>query len=139
MQAMRDLLIKDLGWKVFSLILATALWLTANRILHENAVPVTNNTMSPVTYDSLPVTLVSTVADVHGFHYAPATVKVTVTGPAGVMDKLQANELRATANVSGAALTRGELVDVEIYAPAQVAVVSVEPDKIMVTPPPPKD
>jgi len=47
--------------------------------------------------------------------------------------------LRATANVAGAALTRGELVDVEIYAPPQVAVISVDPDKVMVTPPSPKD
>jgi YbbR domain-containing protein len=136
---MRNLLTKDLGWKVFSLILATALWLTANRILHENNVPVTNTSMSPVTYDSLPVTLVSTIADVHGYHFAPVTVKVTVTGPAEVMNKLQADQLRAKANVSGAALTRGQLVDVEISAPPQVAVVSVEPDKIMVMPPPPKD
>jgi len=136
---MRDLFTKDLGWKVFSLILATGLWLTANRILHEKSMPDTNTSLSPVTYDDLPVTLVSTIADVHGFHYAPVTVKVTVTGPADVMNKLQANQLRATANVTGAALTRGELVDVEIYAPAQVAVVSVEPDKIMVMPPPPKD
>jgi len=136
---MRDLFTKDLGWKVFSLILATGLWLTANRILHENNMPVTSTTMSPVTYDDLPVTLVSTIADVHGFHYAPVTVKVTVTGPADVMNKLQANQLRATANVAGAALTRGELVDVEIYAPPQVAVISVDPDKVMVTPPSPKD
>jgi YbbR domain-containing protein len=136
---MRDLFTKDLGWKVFSLILATALWLTANRILHENTVPVTSTTMSPVTYDSLPVTLVSTIADVHGFHFAPVTVRVTVTGPADVMGKLQANQLRATANVAGVALTHGQLVDVDIAAPAQVAVVSVEPDKVMVTPPPPKN
>jgi YbbR domain-containing protein len=133
---MRDLLTKDLGWKLFSLFLAMAVWLTANRILHEKNVPDTNTS---TTYNDLPVTLVSTIADVHGFHYAPVTVKVTVTGPADVMNKLQANELRATVNVAGAALTSGQLVDVEVYAPPQVAVVSVEPDKVMITPPPPKD
>ncbi len=136
---MRELLTKDLGWKLFSLFLATAVWLTANRILHEKNLPDNNNTLNTATYNELPVTLVSTIADVHGFHYAPVTVKVTVTGPADVMNKLQADQLRATANVAGVALTRGELVDVEIYAPPQVAVMSVDPDKVMVTPPPPKD
>jgi YbbR domain-containing protein len=136
---MRDLFTKDLGWKLFSLFLATAVWLTANRILNEKGAPDTNSSTRTATYDELPVTLVSTAADVHDFHFAPTSVKVTVTGPADVMGKLQADHLRATANVTGVALTHGQLVDVEVYAPPQVAVVSIEPEKVMVTPPPPKN
>jgi YbbR domain-containing protein len=132
---MRHLFTKDLGWKLFSLFLATAVWLTANRILHEKSTSDAGANSSAVTYGDLPVTLVSTMADVHSFHFAPAAVKVTVTGPPEVMSKLQANQISATVNVTGVALTHGQLVDVEISAPPQVAVVSVEPDKIMVTPP----
>lgn len=136
---MRDLLFKDLGWKIFSVLLAAGVWLTANRILHEKNLPDADTTTRTVKYDNLPVTLVSSGADVRAFRPAPAVVTVIVSGPADVMDKLQANELHATANVTGAALTRGQLEDVEISAPAHVAVASIEPDKVLVTPPPDKN
>jgi YbbR domain-containing protein len=132
---MRDLFFKDLGWKIFSLLLAAGIWFTANRILHEKNSPDTDTSTSTFHYDNLPVTLVSAGADVRGFHAAPATVKVIVSGPVAAMTQLQANELHATANVTGAALTSGKLVDVEISAPAQIAVTGIEPDKIFVTPP----
>jgi YbbR domain-containing protein len=136
---MRDLLTKDLGWKIFSLLLAAAIWLTVNRILHEAVIASAGGSGNPVTYGNLPVTLVSSAADVRAFHVAPMTVKVTVTGPAAVMSTLQADQLHATATVSGASLTRGQLVSVDISLPPRVAIVSIEPDKVLVIVPNPPD
>ncbi|MBW8864313.1 MAG: hypothetical protein JF609_05200 [Verrucomicrobia bacterium] len=129
---MRDLFTKDIGWKLFSLFLAAAIWFTVNRILHEANAPGEDAT---VTYDNLPVTPLSAAADVHGFHIAPTTVKVTVTGPARVMNSLQADQLHASVNITGAGLTHGLLMPVEISLPSQVAVVNIEPAKVLVAVP----
>jgi YbbR domain-containing protein len=129
---MRDLLFKDLGWKLFSLFLAAAIWLTVNRILHESMMPIADPNVRTVTYDNLPVSVVSALADVRAFHVAPLAVKVTVTGPASAMNTLQADQLHATVNIGVGSLTRGQLLPVEISPPASVAVTSIEPDKVLV-------
>ncbi len=133
---MRDLFTKDLGWKLFSLFLAAAIWFTVNRILHETSQPVTSTYGNPVTYGNLPVSVLSAAADVRAFHVLPATVKVTVTGPQAVMSTLQANDLHVTVNVPGASLLSGQFLPVEISTPPNVAVASIEPDKVLVIIPP---
>ena len=132
---MRDFFLKDLGWKIFSLLLATALWFTANRILHESSVPPSDSSLVPITFGSLPVKVVSTEANVHEFHVAPATVKVTVIGPATTMNTLQADDIHATVNLIGASLSQSMVLPVEISLPPKIAITSLEPNRVLVTPP----
>ena len=129
---MRDLFTKDIGWKLFSLFLAAAIWFTVHRILHETNVPADDVGSPTVTYDNLTVMPLSAMADVREFHIAPTTVKVTVTGPAQVMNTLQADQLHASVNITGAGLTHGLLMPVEISLPSQVAVVNIEPERVHV-------
>lgn len=132
---MRDLFTKDLGWKIFSVALAAAIWFTVNGILHESATPLPDASIKTITYDNLSVTLVAATADVRAYRLAHTTVKVTVTGPAAVMATLQAGELHATVNVTGASLANGLILPVEISLPPKVAIVAIEPDRVLVTPP----
>src|ERR1035438_4233992 len=87
---MRDWFIKDLGWKLFSLVLAVAIWLTVHKILEESAPPpvvMPSLPPSPVatTFTNLPVLIVSAAADVREFHVTPNVVTVTVSGQPEIM------------------------------------------------------
>src|SRR5271155_760486 len=97
---MRDLFTKDLGWKLLSLFLAVVIWLTVHRLLAEPGNSTATASGSTVTYDNLPVQIVSATADVHDFRVAPTTVRVTVSGSEEIMSKLQADQIRAVVDIT---------------------------------------
>jgi YbbR domain-containing protein len=133
---MRDLFIKDWGWKLFSLFLAVAIWLTVHRILEPEETSLTGRT-STVTYENLAVHIVASAADVSLYRVTPAVVKVEVSGPPDVMDQLQESQVRAvvdlTGNLTGRAAASGP---VNIITPPNVTLVEVEPAVVLVIPPP---
>jgi YbbR domain-containing protein len=95
---MRDWLTKDIGWKIFSVILALVVWVTVHNIYQEPGAATARAREN--TYGDLPVLVVSEAADVHDFRVLPATVSVTVSGPPEAMSTLQANEIRATVDMT---------------------------------------
>ncbi|MFZ0829204.1 MAG: CdaR family protein [Verrucomicrobiia bacterium] len=133
---MRDWITKDFGWKLFSLFLAVAIWLTVHKIYEEpGAAPglVAGNT---VTFGNLPVLIVSTAKDVRDFRVAPVTVKVTVGGSAEDIAKLQANQVRAVVDLTDIESAQDLHRLVDVSAPPGVTLVSVDPARVMVFPPP---
>ena len=76
---MRDWVTKDFGWKLFSLFLAVAIWLTVHKIYEEPGAASGLAGGTPVTFGNLPVLVVSAASDVRDFRVAPATVTVKVT------------------------------------------------------------
>lgn len=131
---MRDLFIKDWGWKLFSLVLAAGIWLTVHKIIDPKNPDLAAD--STFTYDNLPVTVVSSAADVHDYRVNPAAVKVTVTGPANVMNTLKLGDVHAVVELSDTNRTRDLLLPVEILAPANVTVTSINPARALVIIPP---
>jgi hypothetical protein len=133
---MRDLFFKDLGWKLFSLLLAAAIWFTVNRILHEASAPPPDVNASPITFDNLPIAIVSAAADVRDFRVAPMAVKVTVIVTAETMKTLQVGQIHAVVNLTGADLARDQHLPVEISAPTNVTITSIYPARVLVLAPP---
>jgi len=133
---MHDLFTKDLGWKLFSLLLAAGIWLAVHRRLPQAGGEANAGNTSKVTYGDLPVQIVSAKADVRDFRVAPATVKVEVIGPSDLMDKLQESQIRASVNLTDMPPDADLHQLVDVAPPAGVTVVSVEPARVAIIPPP---
>lgn len=131
----RDLFIKDWSWKLFSLLLALGIWLTVHRILQEASPPVESTGRSTLTYENLPVLIVSSAADVSHYRVAPTAVKVTVSGPSEVMDKLQATQVRAVVDLTDITSAGDWQRQVNIFAPPNVTLIRIEPQTVTVQPP----
>ena len=134
--AMRDWFIKDFGWKLLSLFLAVAIWLTVNKILEVpgNAAAAFRGTT--LTYGNLPVLIVSSASDVHDFRVAPTTVTVKVSGTAADIAKLQAGQIRAMVDLTGIESAKDLRCRVDVSTPPGITLVSVDPPKVGVIMPP---
>jgi hypothetical protein len=99
---------------------------------------VANSGSSTLTCDNLPVTIVSAVADVRDFRLLQPAVSVTVSGPSEIIGKLQANQIRATVDLTDTNTLNSAKQPVVVAVPAGVTVISVKPDAIGVLLPPTK-
>jgi len=132
---MRDWFTKDLGWKLFSIFLALAIWLTVHKILDESApqpVFVPPPPPSPVatTFTNLPVLIVSAAADVREFHVTPNAITVTVSGQPEVMAALRESQVHALVDLTDIEAARDLHRPVDITMPTGVTLVNVDPAEV---------
>jgi YbbR domain-containing protein len=132
---MRDLFIKDWGWKLFSLILAVGIWLTVHNIIEPKNAAV-SSTGGTLTYGNLPILIVSTAADVRDFRVIPNTVSVTLSGSPDAIAVLQANQIRATVDLTDIESAKDLKRRVDVSVPSGITLVSVDPPKVGVIIPP---
>lgn len=133
---LRDLFFKDFGWKLFSLLLAAFIWYTVHKIIEGPRAAAVLPANIPVEYGEVPVTLMADSADVHAYSLNSNTVSVTVSGPPDAMNVLEANQIRATVDISGFDdKTRQPYLRVDVSVPWGVTVQDVEPAKVRVIPP----
>ncbi len=126
---MRELFIKDWAWKLFSLVLAVGIWLVVNANRADTATEAAG-ARDTVTFENLPVRVLSGGADVHEFKVQPPSVAVTVTGPHDIMSALQEKEVHVTLNITGIAAKPNARQVVDVSAPPGVTLVSVEPPSV---------
>jgi len=131
-----DLLLKDLPWKIFSLCLAMVLWLTVHRIYEESQTASGSLVTSTVTFENLPVLIVSTASDVRDFRVIPGTVSVKVSGAPDTMASLQGSQVRPMVDLTEIGDVKDLNRRVDVSTPAGVTLVSVTPAKVGIILPP---
>ncbi len=135
---MRDLFIKDWGWKLFSLFLAVAIWLTVHKIIEEPKESAATASANPVTYGNLQILVVASASDVHLYRVVPDTVSVTVSGPPEAIAVLQANQIRVIVDLTDVESAKDFKRRVDVSVPSGIELVSVDPPKVGVIIPAPK-
>ncbi|MFZ1074345.1 MAG: CdaR family protein [Verrucomicrobiia bacterium] len=133
---LRDSFIKDLGWKLFSVVLAVAIWLTVNQIRNESETPGATGDLGTLKFGNVPVLIVSAAADVRNFHVKPSMVAVTVSGSPDDIANLQAAQVRAFVDLTDIESAHKLQRRVDVSMPSGLTLVSVEPSEVDVVVPP---
>jgi hypothetical protein len=137
--ALRDIVTKDLGWKVFSVALATVIWFTVKPVGRE-ARPVNPLVGSvPRTFTNLPVVVMSSAADVRAFRVNPDTVSVKVSGSSDVVAALTERDIRVTVDLTEIESARGLQARVVVAAPPGVTFIKANPSQVDVVVPQKKE
>ena len=134
---MRGWITHDFWWKLFSVLLAVAIWLTIYKIREEPSLSAFSVAGVPLTYGSVPVLVVSAASDVRDFHVLPGTVAVKVSGPQEVMAVLQANQIHPVVDLTDISAASPNLKRrVEVSTPPGVTLISVDPPEVGILFPP---
>ena len=137
--ALRDWITKDFGWKLFSLFLAVAIWLTVHKIYEEPRAASGPAAGSTVTFDNLPVLVVSSASDVRNFRVAPGTVAIKVSGSPEVIADLQASQIHAMVDLTDVQSAGDLRRRVDVSTPPGVTLMTVNPNQVdVIVPPPPE-
>ncbi len=127
---LRQLLLEDFWWKVFSLVLAILVWLIVT-FASQKVVP-----SEPRVFVNLPIRVLSSAEDVRHFQVSPSEVEVTVQGDARTLQNLQGKDIRAMVDLTGVAVAEDLRKPIEVSVPAGVTCLRVAPEEVRVIFPP---
>lgn len=131
---LREIVTRDFGWKLLSLVLAVAIWVTVRPLSHSPA-KATNPlpSMGMRTFTNLPVLLVSAATEVRTVNIEPDSVTVTVSGRPEMISAMTGQEIRVIVDLTGIESARGLRKRVDVSVPPGVALISAEPPQVNVT------
>ena len=135
---LRNLFFRDFWLKLFSLILALAIWEVVSLAIRREVAPTDNPTaiFEEHTFTGVPVLVVSAAKDVRDFKVQPAQVDVTVRGEGRLLQQLQASDIRALVDLTGIESAHGLRKRIEVSTPTGVTHAYVFPEEVDVIVPP---
>jgi YbbR domain-containing protein len=131
---LRNLVLKDLPLKLFSLAMAILIYYTISFVAIKNA-PALSSLAMPVdvrTVANLPVLIISSAADVRRLKVVPETVAVTVQGDPRILARLESDEIRALVDLTGIQSATDLRAHLEVSTPAGVTHLHAVPSEVRV-------
>jgi YbbR domain-containing protein len=131
---LRRLLLEDFGLKLFSLVLAVALYLIVSLAIEREVSPATALTSASEkqTFFNLPVVVMSSAADVRAFKVSPDTVAVTLRGDPKILQQLQPQDIRVLVDLTDIEAARFLRKRLEVVPRPGVTLVRVQPEEVQV-------
>jgi hypothetical protein len=127
---LRHIFLEDFWLKLFSLLLAVVVWLIVTIASQKEAA------MMPRVFSNLPIRVLSSVEDVHGFKVSPNRAEVTVQAIATTLQYLESKDIQVVVDLTGVSTARDLRKRVEVSVPVGVALVRVVPEEVQVIFPP---
>ena len=136
-QFARNLIFGDWLLKAFSLALAILTWLAVSISHRQKPVVVPGNQdISERPFFDVPVAVVSSDGDVHGFKVKPSEVNLTVRGASNLLENLERRHVRVQVDLTATDITPGMKRRLDVIAPVGVASMVVEPAEVEIILPP---
>ena len=135
MSLIRELFLKDLWLKLFSLGLATLIYFTISFAIKNDLSPLSASfgmASEAHTFFTVPVTVISTASDVRQFRVEPEQVAVTVQGDVKSLANLQSSGIRALVDLTGIEAGADVHRRIEVSTPAGVTHVRVRPAEVRI-------
>jgi YbbR domain-containing protein len=127
---LRHLFLDDFLLKLFSLGLAVVVWLIVTFASHKES------GTTPRIFYNLPVTVLSSAADVRKVKVSPSEVIVTVQGGPKTLEHLESTDVRAIVDLTGVPVAPSLRQRIEVAVPPGVTFMRVLPEEVRVTFPP---
>lgn len=136
---LENLIFRDFWLKLFSVALASLIWVTVNIAIQNQIAPVTSlPLLKPErrTFSNLPVVVMSSAEDTRTAHVNPKEVEVTVEGEPKVVKSLYSRDIRVVVDLTGVEAAHDMRKKIEVSAPAGVTHITVDPQEVQVVYPP---
>jgi hypothetical protein len=132
LSGLREWLLDDFLWKLFSLLLAVSIWVTVHHLLVGGQVTLPPPNAATVTFGNIQVLIMARAADVHNYRVRPEVVSVTVSGSPAAISVVQANSIRVSVDLTDIESAKDLDRPVDVSMPPGISLVSVSPPRVSV-------
>jgi YbbR domain-containing protein len=131
-----NLIVHDVWWKLFSLMVATALWFVIYAVQTNMRFWRTNPAYTRI-FEKHPVTVMKSPDDPLAASIQPGRVDVLIGGPPSLLDTITDKDLKVLVDLTEGQAANELFRKVQVFAPEGIKVMEVRPPEVQIERPHP--